>query len=131
MEIFELAKQLGEALKNDERLIELEKAKKDYNSNGDLQRQLLEYEVQQKALQNEMVKEEKDTHFIDIINKRITELYKSITEDPVFNKLNEIQAEVNDLMNEVNRTITMTITGEDPAADSCTHNCSSCHSHCH
>lgn len=131
MEIFELAKQLGEALKNDKRLLNLEEAKKAYNADGELQRQLLEYEVQQKALQNEMVKEEKDTHFIDIINKRITELYKSITENPVFVRLNEVQAEVNDLMNEVNRTITMTITGEDPAAASCTHDCSSCHSHCH
>ena len=57
MEIFELAKQLGEALKADSRLVALEEAKKAYEANGALQKQLLEYEVQQKALQNEMVKE--------------------------------------------------------------------------
>ena len=130
MEIFELAKQLGEALKADSRLVALEEAKKAYEANGALQKQLLEYEVQQKALQNEMVKEEKDMHFIEIINHRIEELYKSITEDPTFVKLNEVQAEVNALMNEVNQTITCTITGEDPSA-ACTHNCSTCHSHCH
>ena len=130
MEIFELAKKLGEALKEDSRLIALEEAKKAYEADAALQKQLLEYEVQQKALQNEMVKEEKDTHFIDIINKRIEELYKSIIENPTFVKLNDVQAEVNVLMNEVNQTITCTITGEDPSA-SCTHNCSTCHSHCH
>ena len=130
MEIFELAKQLGETLKQDKRLVALEEAKKEYEANGELQKQLVEYEVQQKALQNEMVKEEKDMHFIEIINKRIEELYKSITENPVFLKLNEAQAEVNDLMNQVNRTITCAITGEDPDA-ACTHDCSTCHSHCH
>ena len=130
MEIFELAKKLGEALKEDSRLIALEEAKRAYEADSALQKQLVEYEVQQKALQNEMVKEEKDTHFIDIINKRIEELYKSITENPSFVKLNDVQVEVNALMNEVNQTITCTITGEDPSV-SCTHNCSTCHSHCH
>ena len=130
MEIFEIAKQLGEALKSDNRLVALEEAKKAYEENSALQKMFVEYEVQQKALQNEVVKEEKDTHFIEIINNRIEELYKSITEDETFLKLNEAQAAVNDLMNQVNQTITCTITGEDPAA-SCTHNCSTCHSHCH
>lgn len=130
MEIFELAKQLGETLKADKRLVALDEAKKEYEANGELQKQLVEYEVQQKALQNEMVKEEKDMHFIEIINKRIEELYVAITENPVFLKLNEAQAEVNDLMNQVNQAITCAITGEDPSA-ACTHNCSTCHSHCH
>ena len=62
--------------------------------------------------------------FIDIIQKRIDELYKQITSDPVFVKLNEAQAEVNELMNAVNATITANITGETPS--SCTHNCSTC-----
>ena len=130
MEIFELAKKLGEALKEDERLVALEEAKKEYESNSDLQKQLLEYDVQQRALQNEMVKEEKDMHFIEIINNRIEELYKSITENPAFLKLNNAQGEVNELMNEVNNAITCAITGEDPSA-SCTHNCSTCHANCH
>ncbi|MBR2432832.1 MAG: YlbF family regulator [Clostridia bacterium] len=130
MEIFELAKKLGETLKEDSRLVALEEAKKAYESNAKLQKELLEYEVQQKALQNEMVKEEKDTHFIEIINNRIETLYKSITEDPTFLALNDAQMEVNELMNDVNRTITCAITGEDPST-MCTHNCSTCHSNCH
>lgn len=130
MEIFELAKKLGETLKEDSRLIALEEAKKAYEENAKLQKELVEYEVQQKALQNEMVKEEKDTHFIEIINNRIETLYKSITEDPAFLALNEAQMQVNELMNDVNRTITCAITGEDPST-MCTHNCSTCHSNCH
>ena len=101
--IFELAEALGKALKEDERLQKLEVAKKAYTEDFDLQKLMVEYEVQQKALQGELVKPERDTMFIDIIQKRIDELYHAIMEHPVFVQLNETQAEVNELMNAVNR----------------------------
>ncbi|MBE6596311.1 MAG: YlbF family regulator [Ruminococcaceae bacterium] len=124
MEIMELAAELGKALKEDARLKKLEEAKEAYTSDVELQKKLLEYEVQQKALQGEITKEERDTAFIDIIQNRIDQLYREITESPVFLELNEIQAEVNELMNSVNATITANITGEEPS--SCTHNCATC-----
>ena len=124
MTIFELAAELGRALKNDDKLIKLAEAKKKYEEEHELQKMLVEYEVQQKALQVELTKEERDTMFIDVIQKRIDELYKTIMEHPVFAELNEAQAEVNVLMNEVNGTITYNITGEMPSA--CTHDCSTC-----
>lgn len=124
MEIFEIAAELGKALKADERLVKLEEAKKAYEENKTLQRNIVEFDVQQKALQQEMVKPEKDTIFIEVIQKRIDELYKMITEDEAFVALNEAQAVVNELMNSVNSTITYNITGELPS--SCTHDCGSC-----
>ncbi len=126
-DIFELATALGKALKEDERLVRLEKAKNDYQNEHELQKMLVEYEVQQKALQGEITKEERDTVFIDLIQRRIDELYKLIMEHPVFAALNEAQAEVNELMNAVNNTITFNITGEQP---SCTHDCSTCGGGC-
>ena len=129
MEIFELAAELGKALRNDERLVRLEKAKNAYTEDHDLQKLMVEYEVQQKALQHEITKTERDTMFIDVIQKRIDELYKLIMEHPVFAELNEAQADVNILMNEVNGTITYNITGEKPSA--CTGSCSSCGGGCH
>ncbi len=130
MEIFELAKQLGEAIKKDKRLIEFEEAKKDYENDVELQNAIKEYEVQQQALQCEMLKEDKDGVTIDAINERINELYEAIVTNASFLHLNQIQVEVNDLMNEVNNTITCAITGEDPKS-ACTHNCATCHSQCH
>ncbi len=129
MDIFEIAAQLGKTLKEDERLVRLENAKKAYDASPDLGKMMLEYEVQQKALENEVVKPEKDMHFIDIIQNRINELYKSIMEHPVFVELNEAQQVVNELMNAVNSTITFNITGEIPT--DCTHNCSTCGGGCH
>ncbi|MBR2381324.1 MAG: YlbF family regulator [Clostridia bacterium] len=130
MEIFELAKKLGEAIAKDHRLVEFEEAKKNYENDVELQNALKEYEVQQQALQSEMLKEEKDGFTIDAINERINELYQLIVTNASFLQLNQIQVEVNELMNEVNNTITCAITGEDPQS-ACTHNCATCHSKCH
>lgn len=124
MEIFEIAQLLGKTLKEDERLKRLEDAKKKYEESPELGKMMVEYEVQQKALENEVVKPEKDNHFIDIINSRINELYQNITTHPAFIELNEAQTVVNELMNSVNQTIMFNITGEMPS--DCTHNCSTC-----
>ena len=128
MTVFELARELGKALKDDEKLVRLANAKKAYEDDKVIQKYMVEYEVQQKALQVELTKEERDTLFIDVIQKRIDELYKLIMEHPVFMELNEAQAEVNELMNAVNNTISFEITGELP--NSCTHNCSTCGGAC-
>lgn len=130
MEIFELAKLLGEAIAKDYRLVEFDEAKIAYENDAELQSALKEYEVQQQALQAEMLKEEKDGVTIDAINDRITELYNLIVKNPSFLRLNQLQVEVNELMNEVNNTITCAITGEDPKS-ACTHNCATCHAQCH
>ena len=128
MEIFELAAELGKTLKADARLVRLEAAKKAYEESNELKKCMIEYEVQQKALQTELTREERDTMFIDIIQKRIDELYKIIMEHPVFVELGEAQSDVNELMNAVNTTITYNITGE--KASGCSGSCSSC-SGCH
>jgi cell fate (sporulation/competence/biofilm development) regulator YlbF (YheA/YmcA/DUF963 family) len=122
-EIMELATKLGDALKNDERLVRLEQARVAYENDPVLRKHMVEYEVQQKAMQNEVAKEEKDMHFIKIIQRRIDELYHLIIETPAFVELNEAQEAVNAYMNEVNQTIMSRITGEEPG---CTHNCATC-----
>ena len=124
MEIFELAAELGKKLKDDARLVALEDAKKAYGEDQQLQKYMVEYDVQQRAMQNEVGKKEHDLQFMEVIQKRIDELYSLITKHPVFEELNRAQAEVNELMNSVNQTIMTQITGEEPSG--CTHNCSTC-----
>ena len=119
----------GESLLDKTYLRNLEEAKKAYEESKTLQKNLVEFEVQQKALQQEIAKEERDTIFIEVIQKRINDLYNAITSDEAFVALNDAQAEVNELMNAVNTTITYNITGEMPS--SCTHDCSTCGGGCH
>ncbi|MBR5616234.1 MAG: YlbF family regulator, partial [Clostridia bacterium] len=53
MDIFEMAAALGDALKQDEKLVALEAARKNYMEDRKLQALVVEYEVQQTAMQKE------------------------------------------------------------------------------
>ena len=127
MDIFELAATLGDELKKHEVLVALEAARKSYEADVQLKALMTEYEVQQIAMQKETSKGEIDTHMIDMIQARINELYKTITENEVYLALEKAQNDVNELMNKVNGIITAHITGEEPG---CTHNCATCRG-CH
>ena len=127
MDIFELAATLGDELKKHEVLVALDAARKTYEADTQLKALMMEYEVQQIAMQKETAKGEIDTHMIDMIQARINELYKTITENEVYLALEKAQNDVNELMNKVNGIITAHITGEDPG---CTHNCATCRG-CH
>ncbi len=124
MGIFELAAKLGEALKEDERLVALEAARKAYEEDERIAKMMMEYEVQQRAMQNEAMKQTRDDALIGMIQTRIDALYDQIVATDAYKALEAAQNEVNELMNKVNNTITFHITGEEPS--SCTHNCSTC-----
>ena len=123
MELFELAKTLGQALKQDERLVAFEAAKAAYEADEELQKRSSEYRIQQLALGQEMAKSERDMLLVESLQARVDELYRLISENPSYQELLKTQKAVNDLMNQVNRTIAAEITGEEPK---CTHDCSTC-----
>ena len=124
MEIFELAAALGQKLKEDERLIRLEKAHRAYEEDESVNTLSMEYAVQQQAIQNEAAKEDRDDAAITQIEARIEELYNQITGLAVYRELEEAQEAVNALMEAVNNTISAQISGEEPGG--CTHNCATC-----
>ena len=125
MGIFELAAELGKTLKNDKRLIALEEARKAYESDERVMKLMMEYEVQQKAIENEVAKgDERDNTLLKMIQERIDAIYDSIIETDSYKALEKAQNDVNELMELVNSTITFNITGEQPS--SCTHDCSTC-----
>ena len=122
MTVMELAAELGKAIKEHEVYKKYLEAKEAYDTNDALNRKIMEYSVQQKALADEAGKQDKDEDLMNQIQKRIDVLYSEICEDTSFLAVNEAQDAVNELMNEVNQTITYNITGETP----CTHDCSTC-----
>ena len=73
MGIFELAAELGKTLKADKRLIALEEARKAYESDERVGKLMMEYEVQQKAIQNEVAKagDERSEELLKMIQDRI------------------------------------------------------------
>ena len=126
MSIYSLAAELGRAIKEDERMIRMEKAKEAYESSEKIGNLMMEYGIQQQALTSMGDSAEIDTDALTRIQDRIDEIYAEITMDPVFKELDEAQAAVNELMETVNNTIMFNATGKTP----CSHDCSSC-SGCH
>ena len=126
MEIMELAAQLGQAIKADERVIKMDNARVAYEADTGVQQLMFEYNMQQIALQEEYKKTSIDKNVIEAIEKRIDQIVAEVTANPTFIALNEAEEVVNALMQEVNAEITFQITGKRP----CAHDCSSCGSDC-
>lgn len=122
MSIFSIAAELGKAIKEDERMIRMEKAKEAYESSEKIANLMMEYGIQQQALSAMGDGDEIDTDAVTRIQDRINEIYAEITQDPIFKELDEAQEEVNKLMESVNNTIMFNATGSTP----CTHDCSTC-----
>lgn len=126
MEIMELAAQLGQAIKADERIAKMNEARIAYESDEEIQKLMLEYNAQQIALAEEYKKDPVDQKIIEAIENRLDEIVGKVTSNPIFAMVNEAQEAVNKLMNEVNAEIEFQITGQHP----CSHDCSSCGSDC-
>ena len=123
MSIYAIAKELGEAIAEDSRMIRMKAAKAAYESNAEIAVLLTEYSIQREALTS--IGDEGgeiDTDAITRIQDRLDEIYEKITTNPLFIELDEAQTEVNELMANVNNIIKYNATGESP----CTHDCSTC-----
>ena len=122
--IFELAAELGQTLKDDARIVALNAAREAFEADTEVAALMTEYEVQQNAIHEEAMKEDRSEEVLNAIQDRIEAIYTKITESESYKALEAAQNEVNALMEAVNNTITFNITGELPS--SCTHNCSTC-----
>lgn len=124
MEIFEMAKLLGLAIREDERIKKLEAAKAAYENDEKIRILTTEYDVQQTALATAYGSEVRDETFINSINGRVTAIYEEVIATEVYKQYEAAQNEVNELMEQVNNAIQAAVTGIEP--DGCTHNCATC-----
>ena len=119
--IFEVAKYLGQIIKEDEKILALEKARDAYNSDPDVLLLMTEYSVQQQLL-TEAYANGIDDETSKKITARINDIYDQILATNAYKAYEAAQNEVNDLMQLVNDAITREITGQ----SECTHDCSTC-----
>ena len=129
MTVLEYAKQLGEAIANDEVMKKFNEAKKKYEENEYLQKLMVEYNTHRTALgtQFKLDLAEQDESLIKSIRARIDEIFGIIVSNEDYKAYAEAQDAIAKLMNEVNSEINFYVFGERP----CTHDCSTCSSHCH
>ena len=128
-EIIALAEKVGEASKESELMKAYEEAEKKYSTDEALQTKIREYSIQQQVLAEETAKTPVNEFLIESIQKRLYDLYETITADETFVEFSQKQDAVRGLLTEVNNKIMQVVTGEDPNGG-CTHDCSTC-SGCH
>ena len=120
--IVEMAKCLGQIIKEDEKIKALNEAQAAYNQDPDVLLLTTEYTVQQQLLMEEYANAN-DKETIDKINARINAIYNQVLETKAYKAYESAQNEVNELMQLVNDTISAQITGQ---SGGCTHDCSTC-----
>ena len=121
MEVMELAKALGEALKKTDIMRRAEAAEIAFEGDEQLQADMNEYNVQQEAMA-----QTEDEAFRAVIRERLDELYHKIISNPKYGEYLSANEAVNRLMSEVNEEINFAVTGKHSCSGSCS-SCGGCH----
>lgn len=124
MEIMEMARLLGLAIKEDEIGKRAEACKKAYEEDEQIIALTTEFDVQQKALAAVGIDKEADENLVSSIQLRLTEIYEEVLATDAYKNYEKAQNELNDLITRVNNTMMAQITGQESAG--CTHDCSTC-----
>lgn len=127
MTVIELAKALGEGIKNDAALLAYDEAKAAFEADVELNAQMSEYTADRTCLSEEFNKDlaMQDKDVIESLKAKMDELARSINGNENYARFAAAQQAVNDLMKRVNETISFYAFGVQPSSG-CTHDCSTC-----
>lgn len=127
MELMEMAKLVGLAIKESEEGKRAEEMKKAYEEDEKIVALTTEFDVQQKALAAMVGNENVDNNLTDAIQARLSEIYEEVLATEVYKAYEAAQKDLGRLIDKVNSVIMGQVSG---SAEGCTHDCSSC-SGCH
>ncbi|MBE6572345.1 MAG: YlbF family regulator [Ruminococcaceae bacterium] len=131
MEIIEVARKLGELLRESDEFKKYEEARNDCRADHELEAKINEFKIQKKVYDTEAAREGRDEDMLAVIKQRLDTLYEEINATEIMKKFNIAEDNFNILLNAVNMTISSYITEQPYSAEGgCTHDCSTC-SGCH
>lgn len=125
--VMELARALGEGIKNHKTLLAYDEAKAAFEADEALTAQMAEYNADRACLANEFNKDlamqEKDV--IEALKAKMDELASKINKNENYLRFAAAQKAVSELMKHINEQITYYAFGVLPESE-CTHDCSTC-----
>ncbi len=116
-EINEMAKELGEKIKEDERTKRLQLAELAVQADMSMQDKMKEFNELRDRMMGLMEKGVDDRSIIDPLNAQIKELYGEITGGPAMKEYNQAKTKFDEMMQNVNNIIMFYVTGELPGCD--------------
>ena len=126
--IIEKAKELGALIEQSEIVQKQRAAKKEFDTNAELQELIGAFNMAKLALMNESNKDKPDAEKTEQLRLQTTEAYEKVMQHPVMQQLNDAEIALEGLLNQINGILQQSVTGEEPGG--CTHNCATC-SGCH
>ena len=127
MELMEMAKLVGLAIKESEEGKRAEEMKKAYEEDEKIVALTTEFDVQQKALAAMVGNENADNNLTEAIQARLSEIYEEVLATEVYKAYEAAQKDLGRLIDKVNSVIMGQVSGN---VEGSTHDCSSC-SGCH
>ena len=125
MEIIEKAKELGEALINDERVKRLQISMAENDNDFELQKLIGEFNLKRIALNEELGKDDKNSEKVKTLEQELKALYQQVMENKSMAAYNKAKAEVDEIVSHINSIIQVSISGEAPS-EGCSGGCDSC-----
>jgi cell fate (sporulation/competence/biofilm development) regulator YlbF (YheA/YmcA/DUF963 family) len=136
MDLIQMARELGAAIQQDERYLALEEANAVNEADAELNNLIGEIQMIQMSYQNEAGKEDADEQKLQAYDKRFSEVYSIVMENPNMQKFQTARQEIDELMKYITGILTLCVRGEDPATcepqqeHDCSGGCSSCGGGC-
>lgn len=104
----------AQVLQQDNRYLELERARKANDENAELQKMLDDFNDVRQELNSEIAKAERDADKVAELNTKINDLYNGIMNTETMQEYNDAKEDIKDLINFINAIITAAVDGEDP-----------------
>ena len=131
MDVIEATRKLGEAIQKDERYLKFAEARKNNDTNEELQKMIGEFNLIRLSMDQALSAENQDEEKIMKCNNDMRELYTRIMQNPAMIAYNEAKIQMDELIKHVTDIIELCVLGEDPATaepqtHECTGSCASC-----
>ncbi len=124
MEILDMARQLGEAIRDSEVMARVKAAEEAQQNDAEAQKLIGEYNITRMQLAQRAQKEDITKEEMESIQAELSAAFENLTKNAVISEFLESRAALDAIVNQVNSILTHFITGEDP--NGCPHNCSTC-----
>jgi cell fate (sporulation/competence/biofilm development) regulator YlbF (YheA/YmcA/DUF963 family) len=125
MGVIEKAKELGEALMNDEKIKRLQIAMVENDNDFELQKLIGEFNLKRIALSEEAKKSDKNSEKVEKLEQELKDFYQTVMENKSMAAYNDAKIDVDEIVSQINSIIQMSISGE-VAEEGCSGGCESC-----
>ena len=130
MDIIEMTRELGKAIQQDDRYLNMQLASQNCEDDQQLQDLIGDFNLKRLAINNEASGENADEEKLRTLNEELRHVYAEIMKNPNMTAYNVAREEMDGLMKRVPATTTKSAEGEAPATadyeESCTGSCATC-----